>query len=635
MSTVIPPLSPEDGQSKDLIAENIARLKQLFPEIVTDGKVDFDQLREVLGDYTDERQERYSFTWNGKQKAKRLANTRSLGTLRPAPEESVNWDRTENLFIEGDNLEVLKLLQRSYHKKVKMIYIDPPYNTGKDFVYPDDYRENIKNYFRQTGQVDQQGRKISSNPEYSGRYHTDWLNMMYPRLKVGLELLREDGVIFISIDDRELGNMLKICEELIGDNNKLIPFIWELPRGINAGHISRSHEYILAYAKNRDLLPAFFRTSTNEYSIDRCNKRIDIRHPATKIAFPAGIRYEGADKVIRGKLDSSEKVTIHGVLEFKNNKLNKPVVLEAGWTMKDMIQKWLNGEDVYDTKGQKIVEFFFRENGKLYSKKIPEYVSSKSIIKQVGDYQDGRKEMESYFGSQDIFDYPKPSELVKYLVKLTTAYGDMILDYFSGSSPTADAVLNLNDDKKRRFILVQIPEIVGDKTSEAYKQGFKNIADIGKERIRKTINKASKDNNNDLGFKVFKLDSSNIKPWDPDTENLQMSLEDAVENIKPERNELDVLYEVLLKYGLDLSLPIEEKQVAGARIFIGGAGALVLCLSGDIGEEVVQAITEIKESYQPELMRVVFRDSGFRDDVLKTNALQQLKQHGIEDVRSI
>jgi len=632
------------GESKDILFENIETWKKLFPDTFVEGRLDVDVLKEILGEYVDNRDERYSFTWNGKSKARMIAQTPSTGTLRPCKEESVDWDSTQNIFIEGDNLEVLKLLQKSYHKKVKMIYIDPPYNTGKDFVYKDNFKDNIKNYKEITGQVDGEGRNLSNNPETSGRYHTDWLNMMYPRLKLARNLLKDDGVIFMSIDDNEVSNLRKMCDEIFGEENALVPFIWSLPRGINAGHISRSHETILIYSRDKDTLGLFKKLGEQDVSIDRCNKKIDRRHPASEILFPPGIKYEGEDQVITGSIEGSERIEIIGELEFKDGRLQKEVTLKAGWTMKNMILDWLEGKKVFDTKGQEIVEFFFKKNGKLYSKKISKYDSPKSILTDVPDTQGARIEIERLLGSQDIFSYPKPSALIRRFIELSTNDGDIIADFFAGSGSSAQATLE--SDAKRIFLLVQIPEKLNpDDIDQGAAIEFcksisrpENIAEISKERIRRSAAKIKEENpdyDGDLGFKVFKLDSTNIKPWEVDFDLTERTLEDFISNIKTDRREEDVLFEILLKYGLDLTLPITEHAIAGQKVFDIGMGALIICLADAISLEVVEGITKLKDELNPEIMRVVFKDSGFKDDVVKTNAVQILKQANILDVRSL
>jgi adenine-specific DNA-methyltransferase len=633
------------GSSLNIVQDNIEKLKTLFPDIFSEGKIDFDALRDLLGDKIETAEERYNFTWHGKSQARRIAQTPSTGTLRPCKAESKDWETTQNLFIEGDNLEVLKLLQKSYHKQVKMIYIDPPYNTGKEFIYPDNYKDNLDTYLEYTGQKDSEGRKFGTNAETSGRYHTNWLNMMYPRLKLARNLLRDDAVIFISIDDNEVANLRKLCDEIFGEENAFVSLIWDLPRGNNAGVITRAHEYILVYAKNIQSIQHFKRVGSGDelINVERCNRRIDSRHPATAVTIPAGIKYIGEDKVFKGELGGNENVFIEGEMIFKNGELAKPVTLKAGWNMKDMMISWFNGEDVYDLKGQKIVDFFFKENGKLYSKKILSVKTQKSILKGLPDTQTGRAEVASLFNEVEVFDYPKPSQLLSYLSSLQTEKEDIVLDFFSGSAPTAHAVMDLNaqDGGNRKFIMVQLPEPCDEK-SEAYKAGYKTIADIGKERIRRAGEKILQDNadkddieNLDIGFKVFKLSSSNIKPWDADFDNLEETLLNIVDNIKEERTEDDVLYEILLKYGLDLTVPIEERQIAGKTVYAIGFGALVICLDDMITLDVVEGIGGLKVELDPEVMRVVFKDSGFSDDVVKTNAIQILKKHGIDDVKSL
>ncbi|WP_199222934.1 site-specific DNA-methyltransferase [Rhodohalobacter mucosus] len=622
MSDTIPPLTEKDGESKDLVAENIEKLKQLFPEIVTDGKVDFETLEEVLGEFKEDSKERYSFTWNGKSKARKLAMTPSRGTLRPAPEESVNWDSTENLFIEGDNLEVLKLLQRSYHGKVKMIYIDPPYNTGNDFVYPDDYGDNIRNYLKITGQVDREGKKVSSNPEYSGRYHTDWLNMMFPRLLLARELLTQDGCIFISIDDNELFNLINVCNQVFGDSNFVANIVWRKKYGIqnDAKHFSTSHEYLICYAKNSE--------SFSPTLLPRTEKQ--------------NSRYSNPDNDPRGPWKSSDlsvgRVTEKDIYEITTPSGRKVAPPEGN--------SWRYSKD----KFQELVDdnrIWFGEDGsnvpsiKRFLSEVKQGITPTTFwdYDEVGHTDGSNKALKELFQGKQVFDYPKPVDYMKKIIHVGTKKDDLILDFFAGSASLAEACLykNINDDGNRRFILVQLPEEIEEK-SEAYKLGYKTISEIAKDRIRKVINiidESNEKNNHKNGFKSLKLDESNIKAWDPNFEQVQLSIEDSIENIKPDRSEQDVLYEILLKYGLDLALPIEEKEIGGSKVFVAGAGALFICLAPKIDLVVVEGIAKQKEELEPELTRVVFRDSGFKDDVIKTNAVQILKQHGIEDVRSI
>ncbi|MED3906821.1 site-specific DNA-methyltransferase, partial [Geobacillus thermodenitrificans] len=333
-----------DGKSMDIVKANIEALKQLFPDVVTEGKIDFEKLKLILGEEIEARNEKYEFTWHGKTQAMKLAQTPSTGTLRPDKASSKNWDTTENLYIEGDNLEVLKLLQKSYFGKIKMIYIDPPYNTGKDFVYKDDFRDNIKNYKEITQQT------TKANTETSGRYHTDWLNMMYPRLKLARNLLREDGIIFVSIDDREKANLRKIMDEIFGEENLLSELVWDLGTGTQAGHFTRSHEYILTYAKHKDSLPNF--SGGDGVIEDRATKKISAKNPASTFDFPAGVKFEAPDGTeFTGEWGGTEKIRlIKGRMIAKNGKLAEPVTLEAGWAMKKQMESWFKGEETYDSK---------------------------------------------------------------------------------------------------------------------------------------------------------------------------------------------------------------------------------------------------------------------------------------------
>ncbi len=627
-----------DGKSMDIVGENIEKLRELFPEVFSEGKIDFKKLEEELGEFTDSDGERYNFTWAGKTEAKKIAQTPSTGTLRPSKfyedgkEDSKNWDTTQNLYIEGDNLEVLKLLQKSYHKKVKMIYIDPPYNTGKDFVYKDNFHDNIRNYLEITGQVDSEGNKLSANAETNGRYHSDWLNMMYPRLKLARNLLKDDGVIFISIDDNEVTNLRKLCDEIFGEDNFVEQFIWKSGRTASSIY-TREHEYVLAYAKKIESVPLLKYDGDDSIS-DRAIKKVSVKNPASEIQFRAGIKFLGEDKVFPKKFGETEVVEIvDGVFECKNGQLAHDVTIKAGWAMKDMIEKWLREEEVFDSKGQKVESFFFKENGVLQYLKQRGTIHPKTIITDITT-KDGTNQLVSLLGFSP-FDYPKTPKLINYFLKHTND-NDVILDFFSGSATTAHAVMQLNaeDSDNRKFIMVQLPEPTEHKE-------YSTICEIGKERIRRAGDKIIADNPDkdlsglDIGFKVLKLDSSNIKAWDSDFDNLEISLLDAVDNIKSDRTAEDLLYEVLLKYGLDLTLPIEEKSINGSKIFVIGFGALIVCLDDHITLDTVKHIAKLKEEYESEITRVVFKDSSFADAVVKTNALQTLKQFGIDEVVSI
>ena len=561
----------------------------------------------------------------GKRAAIAEANKPIRKTLRPCKAESKNWDTTENLYIEGDNLEVLKLLQESYLGKVKMIYIDPPYNTGNDFIYRDDFKQTQQEYDEQAGLFDEDENRLFKNTETNGRFHSDWCSMMYSRLMLAKNFLSDDGVIFISIDDNEQDNLKKICEEVFGEMNSLTPFIWHLPRGINAGLIARAHEYILVYCKSIGNINSFNKINDEiEYSIERCNKKIDERHPESVIEFPKGMPYVGKDKVIEG----SEKITIVDKLVFKNGMLSEPAKISAGWTMKNMIIDWINGKEVYDTKGQKIIEFFFKENGRLYSKKIVDTTSIKSVLKDIPDTQKARKEIEELFASQDIFSYPKTIAIPKLFSKLVTNLkeNDIIMDFFSGSATTAHAVMQLNaeDGGHRKFIMVQLPEVCDEK-SEAYKAGYKNICEIGKERIRRAGEKIKADNplttqDLDIGFRVFKVDSSNMNDvYYSAGEYSQDMLTDLEDNIKPDRTDLDLLFGCLLDWGLPISLPYTSEQIENYTVHTYNEGDLIACFDENIPESVIKEIAKRKP------MRAVFRDAGFGSSPEKINVTEIFK----------
>ncbi|WWW12505.1 site-specific DNA-methyltransferase [Arcobacter cryaerophilus gv. pseudocryaerophilus] len=612
-----------DGKSKDLVNENIEKLKEIFPEVFSEGKIDFSKLEEELGNFKEKSDERYNFTWSGKSEAKKIALTPSTGTLRPCKEESKDWDTTQNLYIEGDNLEVLKLLQKSYHKKVKMIYIDPPYNTGKDFVYKDNFRDNIKNYLEITGQVDSDGNKLSTNSETSGRYHSDWLNMMYPRLKLARNLLKDDGVIFISIDDNEVANLRKLCDEIFGEDNFVESIIWKKrATPPNDRNIGRIHEYLLCYGKNTEkinlgLLPR------DEKSIERyTNPDNDIRGA-----------WVASDLSANGKGGRLSQSTIYPIINPHNGETYYPSEGRCWLFNKDKMQEFINERRIG-----------FRESSgapylKRYLNEVRQGLTFPTILTEFGFSSTSATELDKLFITKGIFEYAKPTTVMCPLIQIGLPEKDeIILDFYSGSATTAHAVMKLNseDDGNRKFICVQLPETTDEK-SEAYKAGYKNICEIGKERIRRAGEKVKSESGKtelDIGFKVLKLDSSNIKSWDSDFENLETNLLDAVENIKSDRNEEDLLYEILLKYGLDLTLPI-DKPFENKNIYNIGFGALIICLDSNISIDITDEIIAIKKEYDSETTRVVFKDSGFKNATEKTNIIKTLNQNGIDEVVSV
>ncbi|MEH6595220.1 MAG: site-specific DNA-methyltransferase [Colwellia polaris] len=624
--SIIEKITNTDPESKslDLEAQNIEQLKQLFPDVFREGKVDFEALKAVLGAHVEDKEDHYNFSWHGKSRARQIAQTPSTGTLRPCKEESANWDATQNLFIEGDNLEVLKLLQKSYHQKVKMIYIDPPYNTGNDFVYKDNFHNNVKNYMDMTGQLDEKGINKSANADSSGRYHTDWLNMIYPRLKLARNLLKDDGVIFVSIDDNELINLRKVCDEIFGEDNFVATFIWEKRTNReNRKVVSTRHDYIVCYTKSK-----------NEK--ERALKQLPMNEKALA-------NYKNPDNDQRGdwKSDPAHAQAGHGTksqfydLIAPNGNVHK---LESG-------RCWLYTQPVMDIAIKDNRIWFGKEGNGV--PRIKTYLHSKErgltpetilFAKDVTTNEIAKNQLKTLFDGKAIFDTPKPTELLKVLAQLATK-DELVLDFFCGSASMAQAIMELNaeDGGKRKFILVQLPEACDEK-SEAKKFGFNTISEISIERIKragKLVESVAPNFKGDTGFKVLKLDETNVIQWEPDFDNLSDILDDSIDSLKPERTNEDVLYEILLKYGLSLTYPITEHTLAGKTVYDVAFGSLIVCLDDGITRETVEEIGKLKQELDSETTRVVFKDAGFADDAVKVNAIQLLKQYGVNDVKSI
>jgi adenine-specific DNA-methyltransferase len=612
------------GKSKDLIAENIEQLKALFPEAVTEGKIDFEVLKALLGEEVEKRETYYKFTWNGKEEARAYARIPSMGTLRPCVEESSGKDGTpgkfdsENLYIEGDNLEVLKLLQGPYHKKVKMIYIDPPYNTGKDFVYPDNYRDSIANYKSLTGQTDEKGVATRANPETSGRYHTDWLNMMYPRLILARNLLSDDGAIYISIDDSEFENLCKLCNEVFGEENFVANIIWVKKYGIqnDAHYFSTSHDYIVVFTKNiqeynQNLLPR-----TTEQDNRYKNPDNDPRGPWKAVDFT--VPHHSENRVYDITLPSGRHVKPATGRSWAASEEDFPLLVKD-----NRIWFGIDGDSIPSLK--------------RFLSDVKDGVTSTTVwnYDEVGHTDKAKRDLAKLMDGNIVFDYPKPVELIKKTMILSTNKNAIILDFFSGSATSAHATMQINaeDGGQRRFIMVQLPEVCETGT-EVAKAGYKNICDIGKNRIRHSAQKIKEENplfTGDMGFKVFKLDTSNFIPWNPEPEKIELFMRNTVENILADRSRQDLLYEVLLKCNLPLTLPIDEKKFGENTVYVVGAGVLAICLDTEIPQTIADEIVKLRDEYAPIVpMQVVFRDNGFTD-VAKTNALQILKQAGFEE----
>lgn len=633
-------LTAQDAQtqSADLKAENIAQLKALFPELLTENAkgiaIDVDVLKQLVGDATTtDGEEKYGLNWHGKRRARQIALTPSNGTLRPCPEESVDWDTTQNLMIEGDNLEVLKLLQKSYAGKVKLIYIDPPYNTGRDFVYPDNFQDNIKNYLELTGQVEG-GRKISSNTEASGRFHTSWLNMMYPRLKLARNLLREDGVLFVSIHNRELAHLIRLCDEIFGEENFVGNITWKARvKPVNVGEAryrpQGETEYVVIYQKAdsegkfQPLHTGGVRSYPHEVNgrkyrlttILKSNRGTNFRNTMSfeidGYTPPEGQRWQGGEEEIR-------RLNREGYLEFRD---------------RTPFKRYFEDEEG-------------AEHDPFYCFMEADWTSTSEA---------GKSELNELLGDNHGFDTVKPTRLIQTLVQSITVSDkdDIVLDFFAGSGTTGHAVMaqNADDGGNRHYILVQLPEPLNSESKEQKTSADfcgqlgkpRSIAELTKERLRRAARKISDGNlvfACDTGFRVFKLDTSNIRAWNPDGKNLAQTLLDHEKHILLGRTETDIVYELLLKLGLNLCVPIESRSIAGKAISVIGSGVLLTCLAERIAATEVEALAQGIVAWQKELAPVgdttcVFRDSAFENDIAKSNLAAILEQYGIANVRSL
>ena len=617
-------------QTNDLADENFKKLKELFPNAVTEtidenGEVvraiDKDVLRqEINAQVVDGPEERYQFTWPGKRESIRLAAAPIAAALRPCREESVNFDTTENVYIEGDNLDVLKLLRETYLGRVKMIYIDPPYNTGNDFIYEDDFEEDEDGFLLRDNQYDDQGNRLVQNTESNGRFHTDWLNMLYPRLKVAKDLLTDDGVIFISIDDNEQENLKKLCDEVFGKNCFVAEFVWEkmYTTKNDASFVSNSHEYLLCYSKN--ILNCTFGTlpRTDEMDARYTNPDKDPRGPWKAIPLYA----KGESKNGR-----------YPIVSPTTGKEHYPPVNSHWRYARETIEKMLEENRIYFGKDGNALP-----NSKRFLQEIGQGIKPKSFwpYEEVGSNDSAKKEIRKLFPEGDLFPFPKPSTLVYRCCVLGTESDSIVLDFFSGSATTAHAVMQLNaeDGGKRKFIMVQLPEVCEDGT-EAEQAGYKNICEIGKERIRRAGKRIKEENplaaaSLDTGFRVFKLDSSNMKDvyYSP-SETPQSDLLGRVDNIKEGRTPEDLLFQVMLEFGIPLSSKIKESVIAGKKVFNVEDNYLIACFDDDVTEETITAIAKEKPQY------VVLRDSGFKTDSVAANFEQIFATYSPDTTRRV
>lgn len=634
-----------DGMTMDIEQANVEKLKEVFPEVFADGKVDFDKLQGLLGHYIADDKEKYSFSWKGKADSLRLAQKRSTGTLRPCKEESKNWDTTENLYIEGDNLEVLKLLQSSYLNSVKMIYIDPPYNTGNDFVYTDDFADGIAHYKEVTGQA------TKSNPETAGRYHTNWLNMMYPRLKLARNLLTDDGVIFISIDDHEQANLKKLCDEVFGEDNCVAIVPWQSRASIqNDTDFSVNHEYIIIYSRKR---------RTENRRLKEANYTI-WKNRDSFVVRPLPLdesKFSNPDNDPRGKwkADPFDAPGVRENLSYEivNSKTGQSYYPPKGrhWRMEkeSYLKNLADDRIVFGTSGdaRPQLKVFYEEK-----KEFGSIENSWFSADRIGTTTEGTKEVMDLFDGEDIFDMPKPVSLLSKLLYLSNIDKDsIILDFFSGSSTTAHAVMQLNaeDGGKRKYIMVQFPEDLQkkyDKASGNEKKELENtieflkqihkaplLTEIGKERIRRAGEKIKEENkakegieNLDIGFKVFKLDSSNLVKWDntptTDEEEVKKRIQQSLFYLVEGREDLDLVYEIMLKYGLSLTLPVEEREFDGVKAYIINHPDynVLVCLQPNI------TLSAVEEMDKETIGTYIFADRCFADANILSNTEEILKK---------
>ncbi len=618
--------------SMDIENEELEKLKSVFPQCFSEGSLDIDKLLSLCGKYIDNDFEKYKFEWSGKSECYRIAGKRSTGTLRPCPEESVNFDSTNNLYIEGDNLEVLKLLQSSYYNKIKMIYIDPPYNTGNDFVYEDDFKDPIEKYKEITSQT------TKSNPETMGRFHTNWLNMMYPRLRLAANLLRDDGVIFISIDETELHNLKKICDEVFGEENFVADFVWHNKRGggNDAKFVAVEHEYVIMYAKNINELSELFVPFSPQYL---------LRY---KEEDEQGKYYWDTFKRKSGK--QYYPITCPDGTVLQNDELGNPI-------------SWLRSEARFKedlSKGEVRIVKIKESWSVQFKQRLPEgkkprtIFLEESIFANQGTTADGSSETLELF-SKNVFDNPKPTALIKHLLSFNTSNDDIILDFFAGSGTTADAVMQLNkeDNSNRRFILVQLPVLIDpeNKNSKTAKVAYdflqelgktNNLCEVSKERIRRAGKKLTENNGQlslqdkpplDVGFKVFKLDTSNLAKWDSsipaNTEGLfQQRLSEIENSVKSDRTDLDLVYEVMLKLGIPLDYKVIPIEINDKKAYSIGEDCLVL-ICVDYGKDGITP-DDVKAMCEYVPAQIVSTEKAFKDDSALKNVYYILKNNNIE-----
>ena len=621
----------EEAAQKGLLSADVAQekrdaLKRVFPEVFTEGKIDFDQLRRVLGDWVDPGKERYGLSWPGKAACMKMIHAPSIATLKPVREESINFDATKNLFIEGDNLEVLKLLQKAYFEKIKLIYIDPPYNTGKEFIYPDRYQENLDTYLAYTGQVNDKGKKFATNTDTNGRWHSNWLNMMYPRLYLARSLLKDDGVIFISIDDNEVGNLRALCDFVFGEENFVNNIIWQkkYTRSNDAKWFSDNHDHILIYAKSKEF-----------FTIHQLPRSDDQKST-----------YKNPDNHPKGPWKSTP-------LHAKSGSNTSPYTFKNGKTWSPPRGTYRRFNDETMRCMDEGNEIYFGENGdqtprrKSFLSEVKDGVVPVTIWPhtEFGHNHEANNDVKS-IGLGGFFDNPKPVRLLENIIRLIFYKEEpgIILDFFAGSSTTGHAVLKKIAEgyKNLNFILVQLPEPC-NKGSEAYKANFLNVSDISKERIRRAAKKISDEKDAqldlrtdaplDLGFKVFNLDRSNFRIWNGNIDKIEDLIKEIklhVDHVNPFSKPDDIFYELLLKSGFELTTKIEKLSLAGKDVFSVAEGDFLICLDTEITSELIDALADADP------LQVLCLDKGFRgNDQLKANAVHTFKSRTKEGQESI
>ena len=635
-----------DMKTSDLINNNIQYIIDRFPNVVTETKngfkVDFDALKQELSDVVlDEKKEKYELTWPGKKQAILESNIIETKTLRPLKDKSVDFDETKNIYIEGDNLEALKILQESYLNKIKCIYIDPPYNTGNDFIYNDNFDKTSVEELKESGQIDELGNRLITNNSSNGRFHSDWLSMMYPRLKLARNLLSKDGVIFISIDDNEQDNLKKICNEIFGEKNFVAQLVWEKKK--KGAFLSKNYinmkEYILVYSKSLQ----YFKGLIGEINQD------SETYPCIKTTNARGIRLIKKGVISKNKesnyiIDANTRIS-SGNMELiyldkaiiEDGILQNDVRIDSNWIYgQDKLDEFMNNNDLYITQDNYIRRFVSEDRIKMLRDLLPrvgaDKKSSSNFVYDLnlnndgwGTNEDANDELHQLLEKQYLFNYSKPSKLISKLIQSTNIKDGIFLDFFSGSATTAHAIMQLNakDGGTRRYILIQVPELCSE-DSDTFKAGYNNICELGEERIRRTAQKLKEESNAciDYGFRVYKVDSSNMKEefYKPAKDVTQMTLKGFESNIKEDRTSEDLLTQVLLDLGVTLDLPIIEKKFRNNNYYVVDSNVVVACFDEDIDISIVDEIAILKP------LKVVFRDSSFNTDKDKINFEERLKR---------